>query len=558
MKHQRQNNKKIQPVQILRAVIQLITFILIPELFITVFSAIGSIFTAVIGGTFVFSEQMTNIFMLLAVFIITFIWGRFFCGFLCSFGAMQDLLWFFGKRIPVRPVISQKADRVLKFLKYGVLIFIVLGIWSFGVFGDTVWSPWTVFGMYTSPFKGFPNELMFLSVGGALLLVIMLGSLFIERFFCKYLCPLGALFTLASRFRIFKVKRDSAKCNSRCRVCTRKCAMSIPLYQHDAVNSGECINCMKCTAACAMGNIKVETAPAVTGTAAALALAGVSFAGTLQPAKTATVQPEVSVDFSNAAPGSYKDGTYTGSAAGYRGVTSVTVTVSNGNITSITIDSSGDDRKFLDNAANEIISDIISTQSTDVSAVSGATYSSRGIIDAVEEAIGDQLAASASQSTEAATEASSGSRSKKNRVEKTTESDSQSGDQSGEKTTEGSEDNSFSNGNSGSNSNSDGKYADGTYTGSGSGFRGTTSVSVKVEGGVITDITVTSYQDDRQFFTRAESGVISEILSAQSINVSTVSGATFSSNSIIEAVADALGEDFTNPNSSMSGGHHMH
>ena len=193
------------------------------------------------------------------------------------------------------------------------------------------------------------------------------------------------------------------------------------------------------------------------------------------------------------------------------------------------------DRKFLDNAANEIISDIISTQSTDVSAVSGATYSSRGIIDAVEEAIGDQLAASASQSTEAATEASSGSRSKKNRVEKTTESDSQSGDQSGEKTTEGSEDNSFSNGNSGSNSNSDGKYADGTYTGSGSGFRGTTSVSVKVEGGVITDITVTSYQDDRQFFTRAESGVISEILSAQSINVSTVSGATFSSNSIIEA-----------------------
>ena len=446
----------------------------------------------------------------------------------------------------------------MKFLKYGVLIFIVLGIWSFGVFGDTVWSPWTVFGMYTSPFKGFPNELMFLSVGGALLLVIMLGSLFIERFFCKYLCPLGALFTLASRFRIFKVKRDSAKCNSRCRVCTRKCAMSIPLYQHDAVNSGECINCMKCTAACAMGNIKVETAPAVTGTAAALALAGVSFAGTLQPAKTATVQPEVSVDFSNAAPGSYKDGTYTGSAAGYRGVTSVTVTVSNGNITSITIDSSGDDRKFLDNAANEIISDIISAQSTDVSAVSGATYSSRGIIDAVEDAIGDQLAASASQSTEAATEASSGSRSKKNRVEKTTESDSQSGDQSGEKTTEGSEDNSFSNGNSGSNSNSDGKYADGTYTGSGSGFRGTTSVSVKVEGGVITDITVTSYQDDRQFFTRAESGVISEILSAQSINVSTVSGATFSSNSIIEAVADALGEDFTNPNSSMSGGHHMH
>lgn len=90
--------------------------------------------------------------------------------------------------------------------------------------------------------------------------------------------------------------------------------------------------------------------------------------------------------------------------------------------------------------------------------------------------------------------------------------------------------------------------SDGTYQGEGTGFRGTTSVSVTVENGAIVDITVESYEDDQEFFVRAESSVISEILSAQSLDVQTVSGATFSSNGIIEAVANALNVTFENPN----------
>lgn len=100
-----------------------------------------------------------------------------------------------------------------------------------------------------------------------------------------------------------------------------------------------------------------------------------------------------------------------------------------------------------------------------------------------------------------------------------------------------------------------GKYTDGTYTGSGTGLRGTTSVTVTVSGGVITSIEIDSYQDDSQYFNRAKSTIISEILKAQSVDVSTVSGATFSSNGILEAVADALSLDFTNPNSTMSFSH---
>ena len=99
--------------------------------------------------------------------------------------------------------------------------------------------------------------------------------------------------------------------------------------------------------------------------------------------------------------------------------------------------------------------------------------------------------------------------------------------------------------------------ADGVYTGKGTGFRGETEVSVTVENGKITDITVLSYRDDERYFSRASDSVIEAILHNQSLRVSTVSGATFSSNGILEAVADALDLTFTNPNAA-SGGHGRH
>ena len=94
-----------------------------------------------------------------------------------------------------------------------------------------------------------------------------------------------------------------------------------------------------------------------------------------------------------------------------------------------------------------------------------------------------------------------------------------------------------------------GNYADGTYSGTGQGFRGETKTEVTVENGNITDITIVSYQDDNQYFNRAKDTVISEIIENQDVNVDAVSGATFSSNGIMESVADALGVSYTNTNS---------
>ena len=80
-------------------------------------------------------------------------------------------------------------------------------------------------------------------------------------------------------------------------------------------------------------------------------------------------------------------------------------------------------------------------------------------------------------------------------------------------------------------------------------------MTVLVSGGAITEIAVNQSSDDSEFFSEAEQKVIPAIIAAQNTNVATVSGATFSSNSIIEAVSNALGRAFTNPNITMSRGH---
>jgi len=531
--------KKISPIQIVRAVIQLIAFVTVPALFITIFSSIGGIITSIAGGSFVLLDNLGRLVLILGVFLITLVWGRFFCGFICSFGAMQDLLNFIGKLIPFKVKVPEKADKWLKLLKYSVLAFVAIGVWCFSVTGDTVWSPWTVFGIYSS-LSGWSSLKYFLTLGGALLLLIIIGSLFIERFFCRYLCPLGALFSLVSRFRIYSLNRKPEKCGN-CKLCTAKCSMGIPLYKYDEVRSGECINCMKCISVCPNENISAETLTAISGTVAVTAVAGLYYAGVLTAVPDTAEESKVQVQNTTEAEtnGIYADGTYKGSGNGFRGKTEVTVTVESGVITDITVDSYSDDQQFFSRAENGVISAIIKSQSTDVDAVSGATFSSNGIIEAVKNALGEEISAVTEQAKEQSKKPKKQSETTTEAFESTTET-----------TTE-----SVTSDNNNTAADTAGQFADGVYTGTGNGFRGATNVTVTVENGEITDITVNSYSDDQQFFSRAENGVISAIIKSQSTDVDAVSGATFSSNGIKEAVADALGIEFTNPNSTQQRGH---
>jgi uncharacterized protein with FMN-binding domain len=523
--------RKIKYINIVRAAVQILSFILAPGLFIIIFSALKSVFTAIIGGSFDLSSQLPHIIILFVVFFVTIFFGRFFCGFICSFGALGDLIWFISRKLRRKPLrIGEKADTVLKSFKYLFLVFIVIAVWTFSAVSfDNSLNPWNVFGMYSS-LSGWSTASGLLTAGAVLLLLIIIGSFFVERFFCRYVCPLGAAFAVASKLRLLKIRKPSINCGS-CRACTYNCPAGISMYRSDKIKSGECLNCFKCVSVCPRKNAKAdiggeEVAPIAAGLTAAAAIMGLYFVGRVISENVAYAAPQTSVSdiVMSEARGNYTDGTYKGSAPGYRGITNVQVTVNKGYITDIEVLSTGDDIEFFSLAKNSVINSIISSQSASVDAVTGATYSSNAIMEAAADALGAFITVSSE------TPAPSPSVSQQ---ETATAAPSVSSVPSA--------------------TSAPGAYKDGTYTGTGTGFRGDTTVSVTVSGGAITNIEIVSYNDDRPYFKMASSTVISEIIASQSAQVDAVSGATFSSSGIMEAVANALGTEYTSTNTPQNG-----
>ena len=379
------NKKKTGSVRVWRRIIQVISFLALPGLFTSIFYAMKEIYSAVITGSFSLSAMFPQLLLFSGSMIITILTGRFFCGFLCSFGAMGDFLWYLTKKTGKKGLkVNEKVDAWLKNLKYLILVFIILGIWTFHVGNlDSMTGPWAVFGMY-SKIGSLPSVRYLFTTGGLLLLLIIVGSFLIERFFCRYLCPLGAVFAILSRFRLFRIKKERSKCGG-CRLCTSKCSMGIPLYQYDTVTSGECIDCFECTSVCPGNNARANGAPVAVSAVSAAAMFGLVYAGNTQAQMVSSQTPVTVQAQSNT--GNYLDGTYTGTGQGFRGETKTSVTVENGNITDITVLSYEDDKPYFSRAVEKVTAEIINSQSTEVDAVSGATFSSNGIMESVANAL---------------------------------------------------------------------------------------------------------------------------------------------------------------------------
>ena len=205
-----------------------------------------------------------------------------------------------------------------------------------------------------------------------------------------------------------------------------------------------------------------------------------------------------------------KDGTYKGSANGYGGKVTVNVTVSKKTMTAIDIVSAPGETDSFFQRAKGVIDEMLTAQSTDVDVVSGATYSSNGIIGAVKNALfgTESNNATAANAGNAAGSAPS--------VSKVSES---------------------------------GTWKDGTYTGSGKGFGGTISVKVTVKDGKISAIDVTSASGETASYFSKTKGIIPKMISGQTTNVDAASGATYSSNGIITAVRNALSKAETGKSS---------
>ncbi len=199
--------------------------------------------------------------VLLAAFLaISLLLKKAFCSWLCPVGTVSEYLWKFGRKIFRRNLIVPRwLDLVLRSLKYLILAFFLFIVLTMPV--DSL------IGFLMSPF-GIVADVKMLNffryigtIGLAVIMVLVALSVVIQNFWCRYLCPYGALMGIVSALSPVKIRRDATACID-CGKCNKACPSHLPVDQLIQIRSVECTACMECIAACPAENaLQLSLAP---------------------------------------------------------------------------------------------------------------------------------------------------------------------------------------------------------------------------------------------------------------------------------------------------------
>lgn len=204
------------------------------------FGGVATLYEFVTAGTFIQKIHSSSFILMILGLIAAILFGTIFCGYICPFGSFQEWIGKLGRKLfPKRynRVVPKKLDRVLRYLRYLVLIMVLY---------QTAVSATLVFQSvdpYYALFNFFTNEV---AVTAYIMLGVILAlSLIIERPWCKYFCPYGALLGLFNSARIFKIRRNKNTCIG-CKKCDQVCPMNIEVSQGETIRNHQCISCHKC------------------------------------------------------------------------------------------------------------------------------------------------------------------------------------------------------------------------------------------------------------------------------------------------------------------------
>ncbi len=201
------------------------------------------------SGLFIAHTHWSNVILAAGVVLTALLAKSAFCGWICPFGAIQEWIGaaagFFGVKRYLPP---SWADRAGRYLKYVVLAWATFGA---GVAGTMVFRDVDPFHALFEPLTaGFAGSTV-------VLLITLLASAVIDRPWCKYACPLGALIGLMGRASLVKIERDAASCTS-CGLCDRKCPMGVAVSTARRIATTECNNCLTCTEVCPRGSLDLR------------------------------------------------------------------------------------------------------------------------------------------------------------------------------------------------------------------------------------------------------------------------------------------------------------
>lgn len=205
------------------------------------FGGVESLYTLVTNGEYIRKIHSSSIILMAAVFFITFILGPVFCGWVCPLGSLQEWIGKLGKNIfkkKYNNFIPYNLDSKLRYIRYIFAILILYNTAKAGVLIFLNIDP------YYAIFNFWTGEVAIQAI--VVLLILSVLSLFIERPWCKYICPYGAVLGIFNTFRLFKIRRNESTCIN-CNSCSLNCPMNIKVSELSLVRNHQCISCLKCT-----------------------------------------------------------------------------------------------------------------------------------------------------------------------------------------------------------------------------------------------------------------------------------------------------------------------
>ena len=220
------------------------------------FGGIESAWNVISSGKLLPRIAWSSFILLGATLLAAILFRRAFCGNFCPFGTLQELFGRLGQKIFGRTHrIPEGLDRWLRPLKYVVLVVFVALSATLGTLAIRPYDPWVAYHHLLDA------ELFGGLLGGMLVLLLtVVGSLVYDRFFCKYLCPMGAALAPFSKVGLFKIKRNADSC-IHCSGCDKACPVQLPVSRLDVVRSAECLDCDACVNACPVKDTLVIEGP---------------------------------------------------------------------------------------------------------------------------------------------------------------------------------------------------------------------------------------------------------------------------------------------------------
>ena len=205
------------------------------------FGGVVSLYKFITSGTFVQKIHESSFVLMTIAFLLAVAFGPVICGWVCPFGTFQE--WtakighrIFGKRY--NHFIPVKLDKYLRFTRYIVLVLVLFKTASTAKLMFKEVDP------YYALFNFWSDEVSLAAL--SILGITIVLSFFVERPWCKYACPYGAVLGIFNLFRIFKIRRNASSCIN-CKACDKACPMNITVSSGTAVTNHQCISCLKCS-----------------------------------------------------------------------------------------------------------------------------------------------------------------------------------------------------------------------------------------------------------------------------------------------------------------------